>query len=105
MKRSEKRSSDTILTETSGNNFRDIVFSVVKGIPAGETMTYKQVAEACGRPNAFRAVGNILNTNYSPEIPCHRVVRSDGKTGGYNRGQEEKRRILEEEKRLTKAGD
>ncbi|HEY4511185.1 MAG TPA: MGMT family protein [Candidatus Paceibacterota bacterium] len=62
------------------------VFAVVAKIQRGKTMTYKQVAKAAGRPYAYRAVGNILSTNYNPKIPCHRVVRSDGKLGGYNRG-------------------
>jgi O-6-methylguanine DNA methyltransferase len=80
-------------------SFSKSVYSVVKKIPKGKTLTYKQVAEAAGRPGAYRAVGNILNKNYDPTIPCHRVVRSDGKTGGYNRGTERKKEILKEEKR------
>ena len=67
-------------------SFRDKVFEVVRKIPKGKTMTYKQVARAAGKPNAFRAAGTILSTNYNPQIPCHRVVRSDGKMSGYNRG-------------------
>ncbi|QQS15526.1 MAG: MGMT family protein [Candidatus Moraniibacteriota bacterium] len=78
--------------------FSDRVRAVVARIPRGETMTYKQVAECAGSPRAFRAVGNILNKNYDPSIPCHRVVRSDGSTGGYNRGAEKKREILQEER-------
>jgi O-6-methylguanine DNA methyltransferase len=78
-------------------SFKEKVFEVVRRIPAGTTLTYKQVAEKAGRPRAYRAVGNILHTNYDPGIPCHRVVRSDGKPGGYNRGCEEKRRKLKEE--------
>ena len=74
---------------------------MVKKIPKGKTLTYKQVAKAAGRPGAYRAVGNILNKNYDPAIPCHRVVRSDGKTGGYNRGAERKKEILNEEKNNT----
>lgn len=80
-------------------SFSDDVYRVVKAIPKGETKTYKEVAELAGRPKAYRAVGNILNKNYDPSIPCHRVVRSDGALGGYNRGGERKREILEEEKR------
>lgn len=60
-------------------------------------MTYKEVAEAVGRPRAYRAVENILNKNYDPSIPCHRVIRSDGKQGGYNRGFAKKRAILKKE--------
>lgn len=79
-------------------DFKTEVFEVVACIPKGKTLTYKQVAERVGRPNASRAVGNILATNYAPHIPCHRVVRSDGKMGGYNRGGDQiKRRILTEE--------
>lgn len=74
------------------------IYSIVKKIPKGSTLTYKEVAKLSGRPKAFRAVGNILNKNYNPEIPCHRVVRSDGKTGGYNRGVEKKAEILKKEK-------
>lgn len=75
-------------------SFKERVFSVVQDIPEGETMTYKEVAIAAGAPAASRAVGNILNTNYDPNIPCHRVVRSDGTLGGYNRGENAKRMRL-----------
>ena len=81
-------------------SFKDLVFEVVKNIPEGSVMTYKQVAEKVGSPKAFRAVGNILNTNYNSKIPCHRVVRSDGKIGGYNRGTEQKEKILKWEKAI-----
>lgn len=72
------------------SSFSQSVYDVVRKIPQGKTLTYKEVARLAGRPAAFRAVGNILNKNYDPEIPCHRVVRSDGKTGGYNRGADQK---------------
>lgn len=78
-------------------SFSDRVYSVVKNIPRGKVFTYKQVATMAGSPRAFRAVGNILNKNYDPNIPCHRVIRSDGKTGGYNRGKENKIAILKSE--------
>lgn len=77
--------------------FANRVRAVVAQIPKGKTMTYKEVAERAGSPRAFRAVGNILNKNFDPNIPCHRVVRSDGTTGGYNRGAKRKREILQEE--------
>lgn len=66
--------------------FRERVFEIVTQIPIGQTFTYRQVAERAGSPKAYRAVGNILKTNFNPSIPCHRVVRSDGAPGGYNRG-------------------
>lgn len=75
-------------------NFTEKVHAVVKKIPEGETLTYKEVARKAGHPRAFRAVGNILNKNFDPSIPCHRVVRSDGKLGGYNRGSKEKEKRL-----------
>ncbi|MEX2014207.1 MAG: MGMT family protein, partial [Parcubacteria group bacterium] len=52
----------------------------------GKVLTYKEVARRAGRPNACRAVGNILNKNVDPQVPCHRVIRSDGKIGGYRDG-------------------
>ena len=64
-------------------------------------MTYKEVAEAIGRPKSFRAVGNTLNKNYDPEVPCHRVVRSDGGIGGYNRGANLKRERLINEQAIS----
>ena len=82
--------------------FAQHVYAIVQTIPKGQTLTYQQVAQRAGRPHAYRAVGNILNKNYDPVIPCHRVVRSDGSAGGYNRGTEEKRRRLQEEQSETK---
>lgn len=63
----------------------------------GRTLTYRQVAIAAEKPGAFRAVGTILGRNFDPTIPCHRVIRSDGRTGGYNRGEARKAERLREE--------
>ncbi len=84
----------------TATEFQMRVFAAVKKIPKGKTLTYKEIAEKIGQPQAYRAVGNALNTNYDPSIPCHRVVRSDGTPGGYNRGSEEKVAILRKEKRV-----
>lgn len=81
--------------------FREKVLEVVSKIPKGKTLTYKEVAKLAGSEKAFRAVGNILNKNYNQNIPCHRVIRSDGKTGGYNRGEELKKKILKQELRKS----
>ena len=78
----------------SSSNFAERVRAVVAKIPKGETLTYKQVAEAAGSPNAARAVGTVMSKNFDPAIPCHRVVRSDGTPGGYNRGGSEKKQAL-----------
>lgn len=77
--------------------FSEKVYNVVRKIPKGKTLTYGGVARRAGNPRAFRAVGNILNKNYDPAIPCHRVTRSDGGIGGYNRGRKRKIRILRKE--------
>ena len=79
------------------DSFREKIYKIVKKIPSGKVLTYKRVAELMGSPRAFRAVGNILNKNNDPKIPCHRVIRSDGKVGGYNRGSKEKLKRLREE--------
>ncbi len=60
-------------------------------------MTYLEVARKVGRPTAARAVGSALSKNFDPNIPCHRVVRTDGGMGGYNRGVKNKIKILKKE--------
>ncbi len=67
-------------------NFQEKVYAVVKKIPKGKVMTYAEVARKIGKPGAARAVGTVLSKNYDPKIPCHRVIRSDGTIGNYNRG-------------------
>lgn len=57
-------------------------------------MSYQAVAAAAGNPKAARAVARILANNYDPTIPCHRVIRSDGSLGGYNRGGEKVKRAV-----------
>jgi O-6-methylguanine DNA methyltransferase len=78
-------------------SFRERVFDVVRAIPKGSVLTYADVAARAGSPRAFRAVGSALKTNFDPAIPCHRVIRSNGKTGEYNRGAAKKIRLLREE--------
>lgn len=70
----------------SNTPFSRRVYAVVAKIPKGKTMTYGQVAARAGKPLAARAVGMLMSRNYNPKIPCHRVVRADGKESGYNRG-------------------
>lgn len=74
--------------------FAERVRTVVRRIPKGKTMTYAEVAAKAGNPKAARAVGAIMRANYDESIPCHRVVRSDGSFGSYNRGGEARKRIL-----------
>lgn len=77
--------------------FQSKVYEVVKKIPVGRVLTYKEVAQKIGNPKAFRAVGAVLRKNFNPQIPCHRVVRSNGTIGGYNRGMGKKRELLKKE--------
>ena len=78
-------------------NFQARVYKVVKQIPRGRVLTYKQVAKRAGSPRAYRGVGNILNKNHNPQIACYRVIRSDGKIGGYNGGSARKIELLQKE--------
>ena len=84
--------------------FTEKVIDAVSEIPVGKTITYKEVAKRAGNEKAARAVGNILNRYYEDclitgkkRIPCHRVIRSDGKPGGYVKGEDEKRELLQKE--------
>ncbi len=81
--------------------FKDAVYKVVAKIPKGKFMTYKEVAIKIGKPTASRAVGTVLSKNFDPKIPCHRVIRTDGNMGGYNRGGvSAKLKLLKAEKAL-----
>lgn len=73
------------------------VYEVVKTIPKGKVFCYRDVAFLVGSPKAYRAVGTALSKNRDPGIPCHRVIRSDGKVGGYNRGSRKKELLLRRE--------
>jgi len=77
------------------------VYEAILRIPRGQVRTYAQVARMIGRPKAARAVGQALKRNrWAPEIPCHRVVASNGKLGGYSAagGLAAKRKLLLREK-------
>ena len=82
-----------------GTPFQISVWEALKAIPRGETRTYLEIAQQIGRPKAARAVANAIGKNpYAPEIPCHRVVQTDGSLGGYSGpgGIETKIRLLRE---------
>lgn len=84
----------------SGTFFQKKVWRELSKIPKGETRTYKEIAIAIGHPKSARAVANACGKNPQPiKIPCHRVIRSDGKLGGYSAqgGTAAKLRILKEE--------
>ena len=83
-----------------GTKFQIKVWKYLKTIAKGKVKTYKQVAIGINRPKSARAVANACAKNpYSPKVPCHRVIRSDGKLGGYSGkgGINQKRKLLKEE--------
>ena len=76
---------NNILKDIKGTDFQILVWKEILKIPFGETRTYKEIAQAIGKPNSSRAVANACGKNpYAPDMPCHRVIRSDGKLGGYS---------------------
>ncbi len=83
-----------------GTTLQIKVWKYLKTIPKGQTRTYKQVAVAIKEPKAIRAVANAVGKNpYPIVIPCHRVIRSDGKLGGYSGpgGLKLKKKLLNKE--------
>lgn len=82
--------------------FQQKIYKIVKTIPAGKVLGYKEVARLAGRPRAWRAVGNLLNKNTDTKVPCHRVVKSDGRIGGYRKGTRLKVCLLRKEGVLIK---
>jgi len=86
------------------STFTERVHGVVRQIPPGETLTYKEVAKRAGNDRAARAVARIMAANYALDIPCHRVIRTDGTLGGYNRGGTRAKRALLESEKNTAQG-
>jgi len=85
--------------DLQGTPFEKKVWLELSGIPNGQTRSYKEIAEAIGHPKAFRAVGNANANNSIPLIiPCHRVIESNGRLGGFGHGIKVKRQLLDFEK-------
>jgi len=83
-----------------GTKFQLKVWNYLKKIPRGKVKTYFEVAKSIGKPLAVRAVANAIGKNpLAPQIPCHRVIRSDGSLGGYSGkgGIKTKRLLLKKE--------
>ena len=83
-----------------GTRFQIKVWNYLKTIPIGKVRTYKQVAIGINRPKSARAVANACARNpYAPKIPCHRVIRTDGRLGGYSAkgGIKTKKKLLKRE--------
>ena len=84
-----------------GTKFQLQVWNYLNRIPKGSVKTYKQVAIAINKPKSARAVANACAKNpYAPNVPCHRVIRSDGGLGGYSGrgGVDQKLKLLRSEK-------
>jgi AraC family transcriptional regulator, regulatory protein of adaptative response / methylated-DNA-[protein]-cysteine methyltransferase len=91
--------SVTLPLDVRGTAFQQRVWQALQKIPAGETVSYAEVARRIGSPNAVRAVAGACAANpLAVAIPCHRVVRSDGSLSGYTWGLERKRALLERER-------
>ena len=94
-----KRKEFSVPIRIGGTEFRMKVWNEMRRIPYGETVTYKELARRIGSPDACRAVANACGANPFPIlIPCHRVVASGGRIGGYTGGLDIKIRLLEIEK-------
>ena len=95
---SGKRKKFTVKATPGGTEFQKKVWKSLLGIPYGKSMSYGELAEQIGQPDASRAVGNAAGSNPVPiVIPCHRLLASDKKLGGFAFGLEEKRRLLKHE--------
>jgi len=88
-----------------GTKFQQKVWKILSKIPSGKVKTYKEIAIELNKPNSARAIANACAKNpYAPSIPCHRVIRSDGKLGGYSGpgGVKMKEKLLKKEGFLVK---
>ena len=93
---------DTLDVDTGGTPFQQEVWCALRDIPAGEPISYGELARRIGRPGAQRAVGAANGANpVSIVVPCHRVIASDGSLHGYGGGLDRKRWLLDHETRHT----
>lgn len=85
-------------------SFNEKCYAVLRKVPKGKVTTYKAVAKALNS-RAYRAVGNAMNKNpYSPKVPCHRVIKSNGTVGGFASGTKTKIKMLKTEGIQIKKG-
>jgi len=78
-------------------SFNERCYKILRKVPKGKVTTYGNVAKAL-RSKAYQAIGNAMNKNpYSPEVPCHRVIKSNGEVGGFASGVKKKIRLLKKE--------
>jgi methylated-DNA-[protein]-cysteine S-methyltransferase len=97
---------DPLETRTGGTHFQQRVWTELRRIPAGGTITYGELARRIGRPAACRAVGLANGSNpISIVVPCHRVIGADGQLTGYGGGIARKRWLLDHEQRALPASE
>ena len=91
-----KRETFDVPIKFAGTEFQESVWKVIASIPFGKTISYGEIGDRIKKPNAARAIGNACGNNPIPIIvPCHRVLASDGKLGGYSSGLDNKRALLD----------
>ncbi|MCJ7473243.1 MAG: methylated-DNA--[protein]-cysteine S-methyltransferase [Actinobacteria bacterium] len=79
----------------TGSEFEKKVWKTASKVPFGKTSSYREIAEHCGRPRAYRAIGNAMGKNpVLLLVPCHRIIKSDGSLGGFSAGLNLKKRLL-----------
>jgi AraC family transcriptional regulator of adaptative response/methylated-DNA-[protein]-cysteine methyltransferase len=99
----QKQTLKKLPLDIRGTAFQMLVWRYLQTIPAGDVRSYKEVAEAIGRPKAIRAVATACASNsVALAIPCHRVVRGDGALAGYRWGIERKRTLIDHERRTRR---
>ena len=93
---------DALAVATNGTDFQKEVWSTLRGIPPGTTITYRDLARRSGRPAAIRAAGFANGQNpIGIVVPCHRVVGTDGSLTGYGGGLHRKQWLLQHEGALS----
>jgi len=83
-------------SKSSKRNFNEKCYSLLEKVPKGKVTTYKEIANAL-KTKAYRAVGNAMNKNPHKNVPCHRVVKSNGQVGGFASGTKKKNELLKKE--------
>ena len=99
MKQNSPKQDKNISKRSSTNTINsEDVYNMLLTIPKGKVSTYGDLAKALGNPSASRHVGRILSKNPNPiKVPCHRVIMSNGKIGGYALGTQMKKELLQNE--------
>jgi len=100
-----KRVAFELPLDLRGTKFQSAVWQALLEIPYGETRSYAEIATAVGQPNALRAVGAANGANpVALVVPCHRVIASDGRLGGYGGGLRLKAKLLAMERSRPSQG-